>query len=279
MVSSSVDFSPVRVIPKRKKRVGRGSGSGVGKTCGRGVKGQKSRSGVSLKGFEGGQQPLYTRLPKRGFVSLKKTTVPCIAIGLKRLADYLSSDKYVKGDFVSYDTLGKAGLFNKYKSRKQKIKILFDEDVDPAVFKGVSIEVDSISKSARDFLEKSGAKIIVISDYELVSLVMIRSFINRDKLTRDANIDIDRLKEVGLLFDGKRSVYEASDKKKEWRKSEKKYNKNIKDEKLVRIVCGSGKFNSENLSEFSKLSFLVHSISTSAKAVLDSAGSKVSLVS
>ena len=68
-------------IKKKKIRVGRGIGSGKGKTCGRGVKGQKSRSGVSIKSFEGGQMPLYRRLPKRGFNSIKKVNIGKINLG------------------------------------------------------------------------------------------------------------------------------------------------------------------------------------------------------
>ena len=71
-------ISPARGSKKEKKRVGRGSSSGWGKTSGRGQKGQKSRSGVAIKSFEGGQMPLYRRLPKRGFKSLSKKNMACL---------------------------------------------------------------------------------------------------------------------------------------------------------------------------------------------------------
>ena len=121
---------------KSRKRVGRGSGSGLGKTSGRGVKGQKSRSGVSINGFEGGQMPLYRRLPKRGFKNPFKIKVQQINIR--------ESDLFEKK------------IFNKSRG---KLKLLNKGKVD----KPLNIEISYASKSAIAALEKLGGKINLIN--------------------------------------------------------------------------------------------------------------------
>ncbi len=89
----------------KKMRVGRGIGSGKGKTSGRGVKGQKSRSGVAIKSFEGGQMPLYRRLPKRGFNPLKKEKIAIL--NLNKIQNLIETNKIVKDSEISIDTLKK----------------------------------------------------------------------------------------------------------------------------------------------------------------------------
>ena len=132
---------------KKKKRVGRGIGSGKGKTSGRGHKGQKSRSGVAIKSFEGGQMPLYRRLPKRGFNSLKKIRVGKINLGKIQL--FIEQKKINKSEKISLDLLKKLKIINK---NSIKLKILgFGE-----VKEKINIEADLFSKSAKMKLEKIG---------------------------------------------------------------------------------------------------------------------------
>ena len=134
-------------IKVKKIRVGRGIGSGKGKTAGRGHKGQKSRSGVAIKSFEGGQMPLYRRLPKRGFNPLKKIRVGKINLGKIQL--FIEQKKINKSEKISLDLLKKLKIINK---NSIKLKILgFGE-----VKEKINIEADLFSKSAKIKLEKIG---------------------------------------------------------------------------------------------------------------------------
>jgi len=134
-------------IKVKKIRVGRGIGSGKGKTSGRGHKGQKSRSGVAIKSFEGGQMPLYRRLPKRGFNSIKKIRVGKINLGKIQL--FIEQKKINKSEKISLDLLKKLKIINK---NSIKLKILgFGE-----VKEKINIEADLFSKSAKIKLEKIG---------------------------------------------------------------------------------------------------------------------------
>ena len=134
-------------IKIKKIRVGRGIGSGKGKTSGRGHKGQKSRSGVAIKSFEGGQMPLYRRLPKRGFNSIKKIRVGKINLGKIQL--FIEQKKINKSEKISLDLLKKLKIINK---NSIKLKILgFGE-----VKEKINIEADLFSKSAKIKLEKIG---------------------------------------------------------------------------------------------------------------------------
>ena len=134
-------------IAKYKKRVGRGIGSGKGKTSGRGHKGQKSRSGVAIKSFEGGQMPLFRRLPKRGFNPIKKIIVGKINLGKIQL--FIEQKKINKSEKISLDLLKKLKIINK---NSIKLKILgFGE-----VKEKINIEADLFSKSAKIKLEKIG---------------------------------------------------------------------------------------------------------------------------
>ena len=134
-------------IKVKKIRVGRGIGSGKGKTSGRGHKGQKSRSGVAIKSFEGGQMPLYRRLPKRGFNSIKKIKVGKINLGKIQL--FIEQKKINKSEKISLDLLKKLKIINK---NSIKLKILgFGE-----VKEKINIEADLFSNSAKIKLEKIG---------------------------------------------------------------------------------------------------------------------------
>ncbi len=140
-------LNTISQIKVKKMRVGRGIGSGKGKTSGRGHKGQKSRSGVAIKSFEGGQMPLYRRLPKRGFNSIKKIRVGKINLGKIQL--FIEQKKINKSEKISLDLLKKLKIINK---NSIKLKILgFGE-----VKEKINIEADLFSKSAKMKLEKIG---------------------------------------------------------------------------------------------------------------------------
>ena len=138
-----------KVITK-KIRVGRGIGSGKGKTSGRGVKGQKSRSGVAIKSFEGGQMPLYRRLPKRGFNSIRKINVA--KINLDKIQSFIDQKKINPNDKINSELLKKLKIINK---NSQKLKILGNGEIKVKI----NIEADLISKSAKKKLEKVGGSI------------------------------------------------------------------------------------------------------------------------
>ena len=137
-------------IIKDKIRVGRGIGTGKGKTSGRGVKGQKSRSGVAIKSFEGGQMPLYRRLPKRGFNSLNKEIIAII--NLENIQSHIDKKILTTTSVINADTLKKLNLINK---NSRKLKILGKGLIKSKV----NIEADQASKSAVEKLEKIGGSI------------------------------------------------------------------------------------------------------------------------
>ena len=134
-------------INKTKIRVGRGIGSGKGKTSGRGVKGQKSRSGVAIKSFEGGQMPLYRRLPKRGFNPIKKNKIAIL--NLDKIQKLVVNKKLDVNSQINIETLKKAKVIN---STSNKIKILGSGDINVKI----NLNIDFISKSAKEKLEKAG---------------------------------------------------------------------------------------------------------------------------
>tara|TARA_B100001142_G_scaffold225155_1_gene223329 strand:- start:521 stop:976 length:456 start_codon:yes stop_codon:yes gene_type:complete len=137
-------------INRPKIRVGRGIGSGKGKTSGRGVKGQKSRSGVAIKSFEGGQMPLYRRLPKRGFNPIKKTNIAIL--NLDKIQTYIDKKSIKNTDMLNSQLLKKLKLINK---NSNKLKILGSGEIKDKV----NIEADLASKSAIEKLEKIGGSI------------------------------------------------------------------------------------------------------------------------
>ena len=136
----------------KKMRVGRGIGSGKGNTSGRGVKGQKSRSGVSIKSFEGGQMPLFRRLPKRGFNPLKKAKIAILNLG--KIQTLLNSKKIKPGVKINIDVLKKANIVgNSY----TKFKVLGSGTLEDKL----EINADYISKSAKEKLDKVGGSILL----------------------------------------------------------------------------------------------------------------------
>ena len=133
-------------VKMKKKRIGRGIGSGKGKTSGRGIKGQKSRSGVAIKSFEGGQMPLFRRLPKRGFNPISKKLVAIINLDkIQKLLD----NKKITSEKIDINVLKKLNLIDK---NYKKIKILGNGELKNKI----DLHADFISKSAKDKLEKAG---------------------------------------------------------------------------------------------------------------------------
>ena len=139
-------------IKTKKIRVGRGIGSGKGKTSGRGVKGQKSRSGVAIKSFEGGQMPLYRRLPKRGFNPVSKNDVATINLG--DLQNLIDNEKIKADEKININTLKKSKIFRK---SIDKFKVLSNGELNSKI----EIEADYSSKTAKEKIEKAGGQITV----------------------------------------------------------------------------------------------------------------------
>ncbi len=147
-------LNKLKKIKQKKLRVGRGIGSGKGKTSGRGVKGQKSRSGVAIKSFEGGQMPLYRRLPKRGFNPIiEKVTGK---LNLADIQSHILSKKIKASDKIDLVLLKKLNIIKK---RYKKFKILGKGDIKEKL----NIEVNYLSNSAKAKLEKSGSNIKIVN--------------------------------------------------------------------------------------------------------------------
>ena len=137
-------------VKTKKIRLGRGIGSGKGKTSGRGHKGQKARSGIAIKNFEGGQMPLYRRLPKRGFNSIKKNNIAII--NLQRLQEFISKGKLNTKILINLNELKKNKILKK---KINKIKLLGNGDIKDKI----NLEVDFISKSAKEKIKNQGGSI------------------------------------------------------------------------------------------------------------------------
>ena len=137
-------------LNKSKIRVGRGIGSGKGKTSGRGVKGQKSRSGVAIKSFEGGQMPLYRRLPKRGFKKFNQENIAIL--NLDKIQFFISKKTISTSEVLNSSSLKKLRLINK---NSKKLKILGTGEIKDKI----NIEADLASKSALEKLEQIGGSI------------------------------------------------------------------------------------------------------------------------
>ena len=143
-------LNTTQLIKKKKIRVGRGIGSGKGKTSGRGVKGQKSRSGVSIKSFEGGQMPLYRRLPKRGFNAIQKDKVA--KINLDKLQNLIDRKVINNETIINIENLKKEKILKK---SFNKFKILGNGEIKVKL----NVEADFASSSAKEKIEKIGGKL------------------------------------------------------------------------------------------------------------------------
>ena len=133
-----------------RKRVGRGVGSGTGKTAGRGVKGQKSRSGVALNGYEGGQMPIYMRLPKRGFKAPNTKKLTWVNLG--RIAKAIETGQLDAKAEITEETLVKSGVLRR---TKDGVRLLAKGDAP----KGLNITVTGASKAAIEAVEAAGGKV------------------------------------------------------------------------------------------------------------------------
>ncbi|MAK19598.1 MAG: 50S ribosomal protein L15 [Candidatus Pelagibacter sp.] len=143
-----INLNTTSALKSKKIRPGRGIGSGKGKTSGRGHKGQKSRRGVAIKSFEGGQMPLYRRLPKRGFNPIKSIDIAKINIG--NIQSHIDNKKIKASETINIELLKKNKLINK---NSQKVKILGSGDLKDKII----LEVDFISKSVKAKLDKTGS--------------------------------------------------------------------------------------------------------------------------
>lgn len=143
---------PSRGSTKSKKRLGRGIGSGSGKTCGRGVKGQKSRSGVAINGFEGGQMPIYRRLPKRGFVNIFSKEYNEISLG--RIQQAIDSGKLDASEVITAKVLQKASIIKKIKNG---IRLLSNGEIKTAV----NFEISGASAAAISKIQKIGGNVSI----------------------------------------------------------------------------------------------------------------------
>ena len=140
-------------LKTKKIRVGRGIGSGKGKTSGRGVKGQKSRSGVAIKSFEGGQMPLYRRLPKRGFNSFNKTKIGKLNLGDLQLL--IESKRIKSSDKIDIKYLHNSKIIKK---KYEKLKILGQGEIKDKL----NLEIHFLSNSAKEKLLKNGSTIKIL---------------------------------------------------------------------------------------------------------------------
>ena len=147
-------LNTLKKIKEKKIRVGRGIGSGKGKTSGRGVKGQKSRSGVAIKSFEGGQMPLYRRLPKRGFNVIHKKEIGLL--NLSKIQSFIQSKKINPSDKIDLALLKKLNIVKK---KYKKLKLLGNGNVKEKL----NVEVNYLSNSAKTKLEKLGSNIKIIN--------------------------------------------------------------------------------------------------------------------
>jgi len=137
---------------KKRKRVARGPGSGMGKTAGRGIKGQKSRSGVAINGYEGGQMPLYQRLPKRGFTKPNRKSWAVVNLGL--IQKFIDAGKIDVKKAIDEDALVASGLVRR---KLDGIRVLAKGDVTAKL----DLQVTGASKSAVEAVEKAGGKLTV----------------------------------------------------------------------------------------------------------------------
>ena len=138
---------------KDRKRIGRGIGSGTGKTSGKGHKGQKARSGVAVKGFEGGQMPIHRRLPKRGFTNINR--VPFVELNLDNIEKLIANKKINNQKAINSEYLLELGLIKKLTS---KVKLLAKGEIKSKI----NIEVSAVSSKARELVEKVGGTVTVL---------------------------------------------------------------------------------------------------------------------
>jgi len=144
---------------QERKRIGRGIGSGTGKTSGKGHKGQKARSGVAIKGFEGGQMPIHRRLPKRGFNNINR--VPNVELNIEKIEKLIDTKIIDPIKVINHKSLMKIGLI---KSENSKIKLLGKGEIKNKI----NIEVTSSSSAAKEMVEKMGGSVLIVNNKKSV---------------------------------------------------------------------------------------------------------------
>jgi len=144
---------------QERKRIGRGIGSGTGKTSGKGHKGQKARSGVAIKGFEGGQMPIHRRLPKRGFNNINR--VPNVELNIEKIEKLIDTKVIDPKKVINHKTLMEIGLV---KSENSKIKLLGKGEIKNKI----NIEVTSSSSAAKEMVEKIGGSVLTVNNKKSV---------------------------------------------------------------------------------------------------------------
>ena len=140
---------------QEKKRIGRGIGSGTGKTSGKGHKGQKARSGVAIKGFEGGQMPIHRRLPKRGFNNINR--VPNVELNIETIEKLIDTKVIDPKKVINHKSLMEIGLV---KSENSKLKLLGKGEIKNKI----NIEVTSTSSAAKEMVEKMGGSVLTVNN-------------------------------------------------------------------------------------------------------------------
>ena len=151
---------------KNRKRIGRGIGSGTGKTSGQGHKGQKARSGVAIKGFEGGQMPIHRRLPKRGFTNIFRTTYT--EINIDKIESLIKDKKIDPANIINAEQLFKVGLIKKM---DEKIKLLGKGEL----LSKINIEVSASSVSAKAHVEKIGGTVLIFNKKKSDKIIIEKS--------------------------------------------------------------------------------------------------------
>jgi len=144
---------------QERKRIGRGIGSGTGKTSGKGHKGQKARSGVAIKGFEGGQMPIHRRLPKRGFNNINR--VPNVELNIEKIEKLIDTKVIDPKKVINHKSLMEIGLV---KSENSKLKLLGKGEIKNKI----NIEVTSSSSAAKEMVEKIGGSVLTVSNKKSV---------------------------------------------------------------------------------------------------------------
>ena len=144
---------------QERKRIGRGIGSGTGKTSGKGHKGQKARSGVAIKGFEGGQMPIHRRLPKRGFNNINR--VPNLELNIEKIEKLIDTKVIDPKKIINHKSLMEIGLV---KSENSKLKLLGKGQIKNKI----NIEVTSSSSAAKEMVEKVGGSVLTVNNKKSV---------------------------------------------------------------------------------------------------------------
>jgi len=144
---------------QERKRIGRGIGSGTGKTSGKGHKGQKARSGVAIKGFEGGQMPIHRRLPKRGFNNINR--VPNVELNIEKIDKLIDTKVIDPKKVINHKSLMEIGLL---KSENSKLKLLGKGELKNKI----NIEVTSSSSAAKEMVEKMGGSVLIVNNKKSV---------------------------------------------------------------------------------------------------------------